>query len=223
MQQANQGELDYPIIIEPNEPATKAVIWLHGLGADGNDFAGLVPELDLPEKNGIRFVFPHAAVQAVTINGGMEMRSWYDIRSNDFMEDIDAAGIRVSCYQVYDLIQAQMDQGILPENIVLAGFSQGGLIALHAGLSFSHTLAGIMALSTYCPMPQQFSQHRQMPIIMTHGEYDTVIPMDIAQLSRDSLQRRGYQIEWFQYPMEHQVCIEEIRDISVWLRKALSL
>lgn len=222
-----EAKLDPPIIIEPTrgttEGATRAVIWLHGLGADGNDFAGLVPELDLPENNGIRFVFPHALVQPVTINGGMEMRSWYDIRSNNFIEDIDAAGIRVSCYQVYDLIQAQMDQGIPADQIVLAGFSQGGLVALHAGLSFGHTLAGIMALSTYCPMPQQFSQHRQMPIMMTHGRFDTVIPMKLAKDSCESLTKRGYQIEWLEYPMEHQVCIEEIRDISRWLRETLGL
>ncbi len=208
---------DAPIIIEPEAEVNSAVIWLHGLGADGNDFAGLVPQLNLPEQHGIRFVFPHAPVQSVTINGGMKMRSWYDIRSTDFMNDVDAAGIRVSCYQIYDLIQAQLAQGIAANKIVLAGFSQGGLIALHAGLSFSHGLAGIMALSTYCPMPQQFHQHRDISIFMAHGKFDNVIPFSVAQASCSALQKRGYPIQWHSYPMEHQVCAQEIEDIVNWL------
>lgn len=220
MQEAIQ---ESPIIIEPKGDVTSAVIWLHGLGADGNDFAGLVPQLNLPEQHGIRFVFPHAPVQPVTINGGMEMRSWYDIRSTKLMDDIDAAGIRVSCYQIYDLIQAQLDQGIAAHNIVLAGFSQGGLIALHAGLSFSHSLAGIMALSTYCPMPQQFSQHRDVPIFMAHGQFDTVIPFDVGYASYQALNKRGYSIQWQSYPMEHQVCAQEIEDIVNWLKFTLLL
>ncbi len=218
MQETKQ---DSPIIIEPKGDVTSAVIWLHGLGADGNDFAGLVPQLNLPEQHGIRFVFPHAPVQPVTINGGMEMRSWYDIRSTDFMNDVDAAGIRVSCYQIYDLIQGQLDQGILAHKIVLAGFSQGGLIALHAGLSFSHSLAGIMALSTYCPLPQQFHQHRDVPIFMGHGKFDNVIPFSVAQASCSALQKRGYPIQWHSYPMEHQVCAQEIEDIVNWLKSVL--
>lgn len=220
MQEAKQ---DQPIIIEPKSRATSAVIWLHGLGADGNDFAGLVPELDLPTHHGIRFVFPHAPVQAVTINGGMTMRSWYDIRSTDFMKDIDAAGIRVSCYQIYALIQQQIDSGIAVDRIVLAGFSQGGLIALHAGLSFGQPLAGIMALSTYCPMTEQFHLHRQTPILMMHGKFDTVIPMPVAKQSAEALTKRGYAIEWHQYPMEHQVCVEEIDEISTWLKNTLTI
>jgi len=216
-----QATQDTPIIIEPKGEATSSVIWLHGLGADGSDFSGLVPQLALPENHGIRFIFPHAPVQPVTINGGMEMRSWYDIRSTDFMNDIDAAGIRVSCYQIYDLIQAQLDQGIAADKIVLAGFSQGGLIALHAGLSFSHRLAGIMALSTYCPMAQQFSQHRDVPIFMAHGQFDTVIPIEVAEHSYQTLNQRGYAIQWQTYPMEHQVCAQEIEDIVNWLKSTL--
>ncbi|VAW47617.1 Carboxylesterase PA3859 [hydrothermal vent metagenome] len=212
---------DLSIMIEPKGEVTSVVIWLHGLGADGHDFAGLVPQLNLPEYHGIRFVFPHAPVQAVTINGGMEMRSWYDIRSTDFMNDVDAAGIRVSCYQIYDLIQTQLDQGIEANKIVLAGFSQGGLIALHAGLSFSHRLAGIMALSTYCSMHQQFSQHRDVPIFMAHGEFDSVIPFAVAHSSYKALTKRGYGIQWQSYPMEHQVCAQEIEDIVNWLTSIL--
>ncbi len=216
-----QATQETPIIIEPQGEVTSSVIWLHGLGADGNDFAGLVPQLDLPNNHGIRFIFPHAPVQPVTINGGMEMRSWYDIRSTDFMNDIDAAGIRVSCYQIYDLLQTQLDQGIAADKIVLAGFSQGGLIALHAGLSFGHRLAGIMALSTYCPMPQQFSQHRNMPILMAHGQFDSVIPIEVAEHSYKALTKRGYTIQWQSYPMEHQVCAQEIEDIVNWLKSTL--
>ncbi len=216
-----QATQETPIIIEPQGEVTSSVIWLHGLGADGNDFAGLVPQLDLPNNHGIRFIFPHAPVQPVTINGGMEMRSWYDIRSTDFMNDIDAAGIRVSCYQIYDLLQTQLDQGIAADKIVLAGFSQGGLIALHAGLSFGHRLAGIMALSTYCPMPQQFSQHRNMPILMAHGQFDSVIPIEVAEHSYKALTKRGYAIQWQSYPMEHQVCAQEIEDIVNWLKSTL--
>ena len=216
-----QATQETPIIIEPQGEVTSSVIWLHGLGADGNDFAGLVPQLDLPNNHGIRFIFPHAPVQPVTINGGMEMRSWYDIRSTDFINDIDAAGIRVSCYQIYDLLQTQLDQGIAADKIVLAGFSQGGLIALHAGLSFGHRLAGIMALSTYCPMPQQFSQHRNMPILMAHGQFDSVIPIEVAEHSYKALTKRGYAIQWQSYPMEHQVCAQEIEDIVNWLKSTL--
>lgn len=220
MQEAKQ---DLPIIIEPKEKATSAVIWLHGLGADGNDFVGLIPQLGLPDNHGVRFVFPHAPVQSVTINGGMKMRSWYDIRSTDIMNDIDTAGIEASCFQVHDLIQAQMDQGIAANRIILAGFSQGGLIALHAGLRFEHRLAGIMALSTYCPMSQSlsqfFSQHREMPIFMAHGEYDGVIPLSAAQASYKALQQQGYHIQWQTYPMEHQLCAQEVEDIVNWLRK----
>ncbi|WP_019557564.1 alpha/beta hydrolase [Thiomicrorhabdus arctica] len=220
MQEAKQAP---PIIIEPKSKATAAVIWLHGLGADGNDFAGLVPELRLPTQHGIRFIFPNAPVQAVTINGGMEMRSWYDIRSTDFMNDIDAAGIRVSCHEIHALVQQQIDSGIDVDKIVLAGFSQGGLIALHAGLSFSQALAGIMALSTYCPMSEQFHLHLHLPILMAHGKFDTVIPMPVAKQSAESLTQCGYVIEWYEYPMEHQVCLDEIEDISTWLVKTLSI
>lgn len=220
MQEAKQ---DPPIIIEPQQTATSAVIWLHGLGADGHDFAGLVPQLNLPTGHRVRFIFPHAPVQAVTINGGMNMRSWYDIRSTDFMNDIDAAGIRVSCYQIYDLIQQQQKAGISLDKIVLAGFSQGGLIALHAGLSHDHSLAGIMALSTYCPMTEQFFLHRETPILMAHGEFDPVIPIHVAERSAEALVQRGYTVDWQTYPMEHQVCAEEIAYIAAWLRKTLRL
>lgn len=210
-----------PLIVEPNLPADSAVIWLHGLGADGADFVDIVPSLGLPAEHGIRFVFPHAAVQPVTINGGMTMRSWFDIRSMDILNDIDSAGIRVSCHQVYKLIEQQRDLGIASKNIVIAGFSQGGLIALHAGLSYDHPLAGVMALSTWCPLVEQFYLHREMPIFIAHGDQDSVVPYALGIKARDDLRAKGYQVEWQDYPMEHQVCLEEIEAIGHWLKRTL--
>jgi len=212
---------DQPIILHPQQAATSSVIWLHGLGADGHDFAGIVEQLDLPLDHTTRFVFPHAPVQAVTINGGMQMRSWYDIRSMDMMGDVDAEGIGVSCRQVYDLIEDQLKQGIKPENIVIAGFSQGGLIALHTALSYEKQLAGVLALSTYCPMYEQFHLHRSMPILMTHGTMDQVIPITIAEHSMKALEYKGYKIDWRTYPMEHQLCYEEVQDMADWLKQTL--
>lgn len=210
------------IIVDPKEgEAQAAVIWLHGLGADGNDFLGVLPELGLPEDHRIRFIFPNAPVQAVTVNGGMEMRSWYDIRSMDFLEDFDAAGVRVSTLRISDLVDQQLKQGILPERIVLAGFSQGGVIALHCGLSYHHRLAGVIALSTYCPMSEQFYLHRDMPILMMHGIQDGVIPFKIGEQSREALTSRGYQLEWHAYPMEHQVILPQLKTIGQWILRQL--
>lgn len=213
-----------PIVIEPKSQAAKAcVIWLHGLGADGNDFASLTPQLNLPKVHAVRFVFPSAPIAPVTINGGMEMRSWYDIRSLDLLNDVDAAGIRVSCYRVFDLIKSQIEMGIAPEQIVLAGFSQGGVVALHAALSYEHRLAGVMALSTYFPLPQQFFLHRGLPIFMAHGVYDEVVSLSAAEQSREALDKKGYAVEWHTYPMGHSVCPEEVEDISAWLRQVLDM
>ncbi len=206
-----------PIVIEPKQTADSAVIWLHGLGADGNDFASLLPQLDLPEDHRIRFIFPTAPEAPVTINGGMKMRSWYDIRSLDLLNVVDAAGIRVSCYRVFDLINEQRALGIAPEKIVLAGFSQGGVIALHAALSYEFRLAGVMALSTYFPLPQQFFQHRGLPILMAHGLYDDIVPLSVAEQSKAALEKKGYAVEWHTFPMGHSVCEEEIETIASWL------
>lgn len=209
------------IILQSPTTATSAVIWLHGLGADGHDFAGIVEQLELPDEHSTRFVFPHAPIQAVTINGGMQMRSWYDIRSMDLLGDVDATGIGASCDQVYGLIAEQIQQGIEPENILIAGFSQGGLIALHAALNYEKPLAGVLALSTYCPMHEQFNQNIEMPIMMTHGLMDNVIPISIAEQSMKALQHKGYQIDWKTYSMEHQLCYEEVQDMANWLKTRL--
>jgi phospholipase/carboxylesterase len=176
----------------------------------------------LPKGHAIRFIFPHAPIQPVTINGGMHMRSWFDIRSMDFFNDIDSAGIRVSCHQVYKLIQQQIDAGIDSHQIVLAGFSQGGLIAYHAGLSYDHALGGIVALSTWCPLVEQFYLHREMPIFVAHGQQDTVVPYALGAKARDDLTAKGYQIEWHDYAMQHQVCADEVDAIGAWLRKTLA-
>jgi phospholipase/carboxylesterase len=213
-----------PIVLEPPSGEAKyAVIWLHGLGADGTDFANIVPQLNLPENHGIRFIFPTAPIAPVTINGGMEMRCWYDIRSLDLMNDVDAAGIRVSCYRVFDMIAQQRELGILPENIVLAGFSQGGVIALHSALSYEFRLAGVIALSTYFPMHHAFFQHRGLPIFYGHGTEDEILPLAVAEQSKALLEQKGYDVTWRTYPMGHSVCLEELEDISQWLKETLSL
>ncbi|WP_127471215.1 alpha/beta hydrolase [Thiomicrorhabdus aquaedulcis] len=227
---------DAPIIIEPKAPATAAVIWLHGLGADGYDFAGIVEQLNLPAQHGIRFVFPHAPVQAVTINGGAKMRSWYDIASTDFLKEVDAAGIEASSAQIDTLIHQQINQGILASRIVLAGFSQGGLVALHTGLHFKPTLAGVLALSTYYPMdrlvdaftkgvtaPPTDVLSTDVPITMMHGTLDNVIGLRIAQQSCAALAAKGWKVDWHEYPMAHQVCAAQINDMAKWFSRTLTL
>lgn len=213
-----QLQQEIPVVIEPQGEVEKAVIWLHGLGADGHDFEGVVPHLGLPPQQGIRFIFPHAPISPVTINGGMQMHSWYDIRTPDLMNDVDEAGIRASCEQIFELIDHQIKQGISVENIVVAGFSQGGLIALNVALNGQYNLAGVMAMSTYCPMAERFNQHIDMPILMIHGEHDPVVPFAVGQQSRAALEKSGYQVEWHSYPMEHAVCAEELLQIGKWLQ-----
>lgn len=212
-----------PVIIEPANSANAAVIWLHGLGADGYDFADVVPNLGLPQDHRLRFIFPHAPMQPVTINGGLSTRSWFDIRSMDLLNDVDSAGIRVSCHQVYKLIEHQVDQGISSDRIVLAGFSQGGLIALHAGLSYDHPLAGVMALSTWCPLVEQFYLHRQMPMLIAHGQNDPIVPYELGLKAYEDLQAKGYHIDWHEYEMAHQVCAEELSALGQWLGRILQL
>lgn len=215
------------LIIGPRDKAQASVIWLHGLGADGTDFEPIVPELRLPET--IRFIFPHAPVRPVTINGGMPMRAWYDITAlggASFVED--AAGITTSQQQVEQLIAAEAAHGVTPERIVLAGFSQGGAIALHTGLRQAERLAGIMALSTYLPLNERLEAERQAantetPIFMAHGQYDPVVPMAIGQFSCERLQAVGQPVEWREYPIEHSVSLDEIQDIAAWLRQVLKL
>ncbi|MDP1674864.1 MAG: alpha/beta hydrolase [Burkholderiales bacterium] len=211
----------------PNPVAT--VIWMHGLGADGNDFVPIVNELDLAGAPGIRFVFPHAPVRAVTINNGHRMRAWYDIAFGDLegsSRKADEKGVRESQAQIGELITRENTRGISSGNIVLAGFSQGGAIALHTGLRHPEKLAGVMALSTYLPLAESFAQeaapaNKATSVFMAHGTQDPVVPYAMGRNSHDLLTQSGYAIEWQEYPMQHSVCMEEVADISRWLVKVL--
>jgi phospholipase/carboxylesterase len=212
------------IEIETGKNPAASIIWLHGLGADGNDFAPIVPELRLP-KTAIRFVFPHAPVQPVTINGGMRMRAWYDISDGANRRE-DERGVRASQVLIETLIGREKERGTKAERLVLAGFSQGGAIALQTGLRHPERIAGIMALSTYVPVGETLTAeasaaNRDVPIFMAHGSYDPVIPLGRAEQSRGLLQSLGYPVEWREYGMPHSVCPEELADIGVWLGKVL--
>jgi phospholipase/carboxylesterase len=213
------------IEIETAKNPHTSVIWLHGLGADGNDFAPIVPALQLP-KAAIRFVFPHAPIQPVTINGGMRMRAWYDIADGAIRRE-DEGGVRASQKLIEGLIAREKERGTAAGRLVLAGFSQGGAIALQTGLRHPERIAGIMALSTYLPIAEKFAAeasvaNRDVPIFMAHGGADPVIPLARAAQSRAVLQSLGYAVEWREYAMPHSVCPEEIADIGVWLRKILA-
>ena len=214
------------VILAPATAATATVIWLHGLGADGNDFLPIVPELHLPASLAVRFVFPHAPVRAVTINNGMRMRAWYDILDLTPGGPQDEAGIRDSAAILGRFIQRERDSGIAASRIVVAGFSQGGAIALHAALRHAERLAGVLALSTYLPMrttlaAEASAANRDLPILMCHGQFDAVLPLRLGSSSRDLLIAQGYAVEWKEYPMQHQVCMEEVQDISAWLQARL--
>jgi phospholipase/carboxylesterase len=214
--------------IETGDRPECAVIWLHGLGADGHDFEQIVDELDLERLPAIRFVFPHAPTRPVTINGGYVMRAWYDIVSADFSQRReDAQGVRESAEQIEALIARENARGIPDERIVLAGFSQGGAIALHAGLRHARRLAGILALSTYVPLADTLAAeasaaNRDVPVFMAHGHGDTVIPYEFGQRSGELLQAQGYPLVWHPYFAEHTVCMEELRDIEGWLHEVFS-
>jgi len=211
----------------PNPTAT--VIWMHGLGADGNDFAPIVPELRLGSAPAIRFVFPHAPMIPVTINNGYAMRAWYDISYGDLegkSRQADEKGVRASQAEIEKLIAREVARGIRANKIVIAGFSQGGAIALHTGLRHAAPLAGIMALSTYLPAPHTLPAeaapaNRDIALFYAHGSDDQVIPIAMAETSRQTLSAAGYAVDWHEYPMQHSVCLEEIRDISAWLQTVL--
>ena len=215
------------IELETRPDPDAAVIWMHGLGADGNDFVPIVGELELPEDLGIRFIFPHAPMRPVTINGGMVMRAWYDIVGSDLTNRGDEAGIRDSQRRIEQLIAREKARGIAASRLVLAGFSQGGVIALQAGLRHPERIAGIMALSTYLALPQALAAeahpaNSDVPIFMAHGTADPMIRLDWADASRRALQTQGYAVEWHTYPMQHSVCIEEVGDLDAWLSRVLA-
>lgn len=206
---------------------THSIIWLHGLGADGNDFSPIVPQLVAPGWPPLRFVFPHAPRRAVTVNGGMAMRAWYDIKGIDIASKQDAVGIAESSVHIEALIAREIERGVAAQNIVLIGFSQGGAIALHVGLRYAQSLAGIVALSTYLPLHESLAGERSeanadTPIFWGHGSADPVVPMTLGIMSRDGLRALDYHVDWHEYPMGHQVCAEEITDLQHWLGERLA-
>jgi len=214
------------IEIETLPNPTASVIWMHGLGADGNDFVPIVDELELPAAVGIRFVFPHAPMMPVTVNNGYVMRAWYDVSFDGLDRKPDAEGIRRSQTAIEALIAREKSRGVAACNIVLAGFSQGGAITLQAGLRHAETLAGLMVLSSYLPLAdtvraEAASANARVPIFMAHGAYDQVVPIPMAERSHVALSELGYRVEWHQYPMQHSVCAQEIVDIGKWLGKVL--
>jgi phospholipase/carboxylesterase len=214
------------IEIETGPSPAAVVVWMHGLGADGHDFAPIVPELALPSASAIRFVFPHAPLRAVTINRGMVMRAWYDVDDADGERREDEAGVRQSQVQIEALVARETARGVPAGRIVLAGFSQGGAMALHTGLRATERLAGILALSCFLPLASTLAREavpasRDVPILMAHGTHDSVIPIARARRSRDELLRLGYAVEWREYPMPHAVCPSEIAEIGAWLSLVL--
>ncbi|MFZ6747782.1 alpha/beta hydrolase [Undibacterium sp. Ren11W] len=214
------------IEIESAPNPSVAVIWLHGLGADGNDFVPIVKELDLRGCAAIRFVFPHAQTMPVTLNGGYVMRAWYDIMGADIVKREDEAGLRLSQIRIETLIAREKARGIPAERIILAGFSQGCAMALQVGLRHPEKLAGLLCLSGYVALrdvvaSERTAANQATPIFLAHGTADPVIPLLRAEQSRDLLQDLGYSIEWHEYMMQHSVCEEEIRDIGNWLRRVV--
>ncbi len=210
------------IEIQPKSAHKYSVIWLHGLGADGHDFESMASELHLNVVSSIHFIFPNAPIQPVTINGGMEMRAWYDILEMSLERKVDMAGIYKSGEAVGQLIKQEMDKGIPAEHILLAGFSQGGVIALHAGLRYPHKLAGIIGLSTYLPTIGQLKTERSAvnnttPIFMGHGILDSVVAIESGKAVFHALNDLEYNIQWHDYVMEHSVCIEEIGHLSTFI------
>jgi len=213
-------------IVRTAEHTEFTVIWMHGLGADGHDFVPVIPELKLPASLAIKFVFPHAPVRPVTLNNGMEMRAWYDLLSLDRSKTAKEDDILTSVTWINQMIDEEVESGTPSDKILLAGFSQGGVIALHTGLRYPEKLAGIMALSTYMPfkenvIDQASDSQKGMPIFAAHGEYDPVIPLANYQDYVPALESGGYKVESHTYPMEHSLCLEEIKDISAWLQKLL--
>jgi phospholipase/carboxylesterase len=211
---------------ETGPQPTHSVLWLHGLGADGHDFAPIVPELRLPASLAVRFIFPHATIQPVTINGGMAMRSWYDILTPNLVKREDEAGIRTSEQAIQALIARENARGVPTSRIVLAGFSQGCAMTLHTGIRLKEKLAGLMGLSGYLPLIDMAAQERHSanattPIFLAHGTHDPVVTLERAEASRAKLVDLGYSVQWHTYPMPHSVCAQEIDDISSFLQSVL--
>lgn len=221
------SELLNCVIVEHNpnnQPINKAVIWLHGLGASGHDFEPIVPELGLAQDLAVRLVFPHAPQRPVTINGGYVMPAWYDILEMSLDRKVDVAQIHESAQQIRELIAEQVKQGVAEENIVIAGFSQGGAVAYHTALSHPQKLAGLLALSTYLATTEQIAYsdaNKQIPVKIDHGTHDPVVPVVLGEQASQTLQAKGYDVSYSTYPMAHQVCLPQIQAIGAWLNKVL--
>ena len=216
------------VIVEHN-PANKAinraVIWLHGLGASGHDFEPVVPQLGLDADMAVRFIFPHAPNRPVTINGGMVMPAWYDILEMSLERKVDVNQIEESAQQIQDLIAREVERGVKPEHIVIAGFSQGGAVAYHVALGYPERLAGLMTLSTYLATNDNISYsdaNKDMPILIEHGTHDPVVPAILGEQAKQLLSDKGYSVEYNTYPMAHQVCMPQIQNIGKWLNKVLN-
>ncbi len=219
-----EGTLLECVKIQPASVARSTVIWLHGLGADGHDFEALIPELGLPEHSTIRFIFPHAPLRSIAINNGEAMRAWYDFVP--YSETSGTEDIEESSSQIQALIEEEIAGGIPSENIVLAGFSQGGVIALHTGTRYDQRLAGILALSTYLhdfadTEARMHDANLAIPVMLAHGRHDMLIPVMRAATSRENLIRLGYDVSWFDYPMAHQICMQEVVEIARFFSRVL--
>ena len=214
------------VVIETGENPTAAVIWLHGLGADGHDFESIIPELGVDQIDPIRFIFPHAPVRPVTINNGMEMRAWYDILEASFDRRIDESGIHESAALIESLIAEQRELGIPDQRLVLAGFSQGGAMAYHVGLKQTSPIGGILVLSAYLPVPDALLDNagekaRSTPLLCCHGQWDPVVPLALGESSARQVEQAGWPLEWKTYPAAHSLHPDEVSDIGQWLRGLL--
>lgn len=213
------------ITLETGNSPGHSIIWLHGLGADGEDFVSIAEEMKLPVA--VRYLFPHAPRRPITINGGLVMRAWYDIAAQDVSSQPDVQGVRASQAAIEALIQQERQRGIAGNNIFLAGFSQGGAIALHTGLRHASSLGGVIALSAYLPLAEMLSEESSVaayhtPIFMAHGRSDPIVTYTRGKTSADELKKCGYTVEWHEYDMPHSVCLDEVRDIQIWLANKLN-
>lgn len=220
-------ETDREVTLSPAASATATVVVLHGLGADGWDFVPVVQELRLPDALPVRFVFPHAPVRPITVNNGYEMRGWYDIRDFSITGREDVEGMTESADRIAEYVRRERELGVPPGRVVLAGFSQGGAVALHGGLRFPERLGGIVALSTYLPFRSRIAAevsqtNRDVPILMCHGRNDPVVSYELGETSRDVLREHGYEVEWHAFPFAHEVSLDEIAVVSRWLGQQLA-
>jgi len=220
-------ETELEVTLHPAAPAVASVVLLHGLGADGWDFVPIVDELRLPDSLPVRFVFPHAPQRPVTVNNGYVMRAWYDIKSFTPEGRADAAGVRESARRIDEYLLKETALGVPASRVVLAGFSQGGAVALHAGLRYRERLAGLLAMSCYLPFPSTLAAEKSaanvdVPILMCHGRMDPIVPIGMGLEARDALSASGYAVEWYEYPMQHEVCPQELAEVARWLRGRLA-